>query len=74
MVVQDPLKITITNYEKDNETLLLENNPEAEVKENRKVHFSKTIYIEKEDFMEDPPLNSSDLLLGKRLGLRGRIL
>ena len=30
MVVQNPLKITIINYEKDNEILILENNPEAE--------------------------------------------
>jgi len=71
MVVQDPLKITITNYEKDSETLLLENNPEAEAKENREVHFSKTIYIEKEDFMEDPPSKFFRLTTGKEVRLKG---
>jgi len=71
MVVQDPLKITITNYEKKNETLLLENNPEAEAKENREVHFSKTIYIEKEDFMEDPPSKFFRLTTGKEVRLKG---
>ena len=49
----------------------MENNPEAEVKENREVHFSKTIYIEKEDFMEDPPSKFFRLTTGKEVRLKG---
>ena len=49
----------------------MENNPEAEVKENREVYFSKTIYIEKEDFMEEPPSKFFRLTTGKEVRLKG---
>ena len=55
MVVFDPLKIVITNYTKDIELLEGENNPEDENSGSREIPFGKELYIEKEDFMENPP-------------------
>lgn len=56
MAVLDPLKVVITNYpEGEVEWLEAENNPEDESAGSRKIPFSREIYIEKEDFMEDPP-------------------
>lgn len=56
MAVLNPLKVTITNYP-DNKTEELEaiNNPEKPEEGKRKIPFSKELYIEREDFMEDPP-------------------
>ncbi|MBT4338928.1 MAG: glutamine--tRNA ligase/YqeY domain fusion protein [Bacteroidetes bacterium] len=56
MAVLDPLKIVITNYpEGKTELLEIENNPEDESMGKREMPFSREIYIEKSDFMEDPP-------------------
>lgn len=55
MVVFDPLKIVITNYEKDVEVLTGEDNPEDENSGSREMPFGKELYIEREDFMENPP-------------------
>ncbi len=56
MVVLDPLKVVITNYpEGSEETLKGLNNPEAEVAVHREMPFSREIYIERKDFMIDPP-------------------
>jgi len=55
MVVFDPLKIVITNYTNSIELLKGENNPEDEKKGSREIPFGKELYIEKEDFMENPP-------------------
>jgi len=56
MVVMDPLKVVITNYPDDRvENLRSENNPEDETAGSREMLFSKEIYIEREDFMENPP-------------------
>lgn len=55
MVVFDPLKIVITNYDKDVEMLEGENNPEDKNTASRKIPFGKELYIEREDFMENPP-------------------
>jgi glutaminyl-tRNA synthetase len=56
MVVFDPLKIIITNYAAGKEELLpSEDNPEAENISYRQLPFSREIYIEAEDFMEQPP-------------------
>ena len=55
MVVQNPIKITLTNYENKEEVLSLLNNPENNDAGFREVMFSKDLYIEREDFMEDPP-------------------
>lgn len=56
MVVLDPIKVVITNYpEGQTEELTVENNPEDETAGTRQVKFSRNIYIEREDFMIDPP-------------------
>jgi glutaminyl-tRNA synthetase len=55
MVVFDPLKIVITNYDKDVELLEGEDNPEDENSSSRQIPFGKELYIEREDFMENPP-------------------
>ncbi|WP_217603446.1 glutamine--tRNA ligase/YqeY domain fusion protein [Chitinophaga sp. GbtcB8] len=56
MVVTDPLKLVITNYpEGQVEELQAENNPEDESAGTRTLPFSNTLYIERDDFMEDPP-------------------
>lgn len=56
MAVLDPIKMVITNYpEGDGEILIGENNPEAEDKGGtREIPFSKELWIEREDFMEEP--------------------
>ncbi len=56
MAVLDPLKVVITNYpEGETEDLETINNPEDESMGSRKVPFSREVYIERSDFMEDPP-------------------
>lgn len=55
MAVMDPIKMIITNYPKESEILIGENNPEAEDKGGtREIPFSKELWIEREDFMEEP--------------------
>jgi glutaminyl-tRNA synthetase len=55
MVVFDPLKIVITNYDKGVELLSGEDNPEDENSESREIPFGRELYIERDDFMENPP-------------------
>ena len=56
MAVVDPVKLVIDNYPEDQvEYLDVENNQENEELGSRKVAFSKYLYIEREDFMEEPP-------------------
>ncbi|MBM3158810.1 MAG: glutamine--tRNA ligase/YqeY domain fusion protein [Bacteroidetes bacterium] len=54
MVVFDPVKIVLTNYEGE-EWLSSENNPEDPAGGHRQIPFSRELYIEREDFMENPP-------------------
>jgi glutaminyl-tRNA synthetase len=55
-VVLDPLKVVITNYpEGQTETLKALNNPEEETPSYRELTFGKEIYIDRKDFMIDPP-------------------
>ena len=54
MVVANPIKLVITNYEEAEEILHSENNPEDENGGTRAVPFSKELWIEREDFMEEP--------------------
>jgi glutaminyl-tRNA synthetase len=54
MAVLNPLKIVITNYEGEEELEAI-NNPEKPESGSRKIPFSKEIYIEQNDFMENPP-------------------
>ncbi|HZY78225.1 MAG TPA: glutamine--tRNA ligase/YqeY domain fusion protein [Cyclobacteriaceae bacterium] len=55
MVVVDPLKVVITNFTKGSELMKSENNPEDPNSGEREMPFSNEIYIEREDFMENPP-------------------
>ena len=71
MVVQNPIKITLTNYEKKEEALNLQNNPENNDAGFRDVMFSKDLYIEREDFMEDPPKKFFRLSIDNEVRLKG---
>ncbi len=55
MVVLDPVKLVITNYPETNEEFSANINPEDAEAGKRAIPFSKELYIEREDFMEDPP-------------------
>ncbi len=55
MAVLKPVKVTITNYDKDGEELDFDINPNEEVKRQRKITFSKEIYIDGDDFSLNPP-------------------
>ncbi len=71
MAVIDPLKVVIENYTDDGyEELDAVNNPEDGSMGKRKVPFSKVIYIEKQDFMEDPPKKFYRLAPGREVRLR----
>ncbi|MEQ8442900.1 MAG: glutamine--tRNA ligase/YqeY domain fusion protein [Alphaproteobacteria bacterium] len=71
MAVLDPLKVTITNYpEGESEWLPAVNNPEDEAAGSREVPFSRTLWIEKADFMEDPPKKFFRLGPGREVRLR----
>jgi glutaminyl-tRNA synthetase len=71
MGVLNPLKVVITNYpEGSSEELDAVNNPENESAGRRKVPFSKELYIERDDFMEDPPKKFYRLSPGREVRLR----
>jgi glutaminyl-tRNA synthetase len=71
MAVLDPLKVVITNYpEEQSEELNAVNNPEDESMGSRPVPFSREIYIERNDFMEDPPKKFYRLAPGREVRLR----
>jgi glutaminyl-tRNA synthetase len=70
MVVFDPLKVVITNYEKDNEMLEGEDNPEDESSGTRELPFGKELLIEREDFMENPPKKYFRLFPGGMVRLK----
>ena len=71
MGVLEPLKVVLTNYP-ENKTEMLEavNNPEDPDAGSREIPFSRVIYIEKNDFMEDPPRKFFRLGLGREVRLR----
>lgn len=71
MAVLNPIKLVIDNYpEGQTETLTAVNNPENEADGTREVPFSKTLYIERDDFMEDAPKKYFRLTPGKEVRLR----
>ncbi len=71
MAVLDPVKLVITNYpEGKSEWLEAENNPEDETAGSRKVPFSREIYIEREDFLEDAPAKFFRLSIGREVRLK----
>ncbi len=71
MTVLNPLKVVITNYpEGASEELDAVNNPEDPDAGTRQVPFSKTLYIERDDFMEEPPKKFFRLAPGREVRLR----
>ncbi|NPV10499.1 MAG: glutamine--tRNA ligase/YqeY domain fusion protein [Ignavibacteria bacterium] len=69
MAVLKPIKVVITNYEGEEEVEAI-NNPEDPESGTRKVPFSKEIYIEETDFMENPPKGYHRLMPGGEVRLR----
>lgn len=70
--VIDPVKVIIENYpEGQVEELKIENNPEDETAGTRIVPFTREIYIEREDFMEEAPKKFFRLSLGNEVRLKG---
>ena len=71
MVVLDPLKVIIDNYPEDStEWMEGENNPEDPDSGSRKIPFTRELYIEKDDFMIDPPKKYFRLSPGKEIRLK----
>ncbi|MHB1921918.1 MAG: glutamine--tRNA ligase/YqeY domain fusion protein [Chitinophagaceae bacterium] len=71
MAVLDPVKLVITNYPPDQtEWFPAENNPEDPAAGQRKIPFSRTIWIEREDFMEVPPKKFFRLFRGGMVRLK----
>ena len=71
MAVLRPLKVVIENYSEDRtEELDAVNNPEDESAGTRKVPFSRELYIERDDFREDPPRKFFRLAPGREVRLR----
>lgn len=71
MAVLNPLKIVITNYPEDKEEWVsIDNNPEDESMGTREMPFSREIYIEQDDFMEDAPKKFFRLAPDKEVRLK----
>ncbi len=71
MAVLNPLKVVIVNYDEDKEEMLEAiNNPEDMSQGTRLVPFCREIYIEREDFMEEPPKKFFRLAPGREVRLR----
>ena len=71
MAVIDPVKLIIENYPDDKvEYMEVENNPEDKTFGSRKIAFSKELYIEREDFSENPPKKFFRLAVGNEVRLR----
>lgn len=72
MAVIDPIEVEITNYDEDKcEYFEVSNNPEDENAGTRKVAFSKHLYIEREDFSDNPPPKFKRLKPGSEVRLMG---
>jgi len=75
MAVLNPLKLIITNYpENKSEEMETINNPEDESMGSRTIPFSREIYIEREDFMEDPPKKFFRLGPGREVRLKSAFI
>jgi glutaminyl-tRNA synthetase len=70
MAILRPLKVVIENYPDDAEELEAINNPEDSAAGTRMVPFSKVLYIERDDFKEDPPKKFYRLAPGREVRLR----
>ena len=72
MAVLDPIKLVITNYpEGQTEMLEIENHPKNEEMGKREVPFSRELYIEASDFMEEPPKKYFRFAVGNEVRLKG---
>ena len=72
MAVLKPLKVIIENYQDDQEEIYdIANHPQKPEMGSRKVPFSKIIYIEQDDFAENPPKKFKRLVEGGEVRLRG---
>ena len=72
MAVLNPVKVTLSNWpEGQVDEIELENHPDFPEMGTRKLHFTKTLYIEREDFMEDPPKKFFRLAPGREVRLKG---
>lgn len=72
MAVLNPVKVVITNYpEGQVETVEMENNPEEEGSGTHQMPFSREIYIERDDFMENPPKKFFRMTPGSEVRLKG---
>ena len=72
MAVLDPIKLIIDNYPEDQvEYFDIDNNQEDESAGRRQVAFSRELYIDREDFMEEPPKKYFRLFPGNEVRLKG---
>ncbi len=72
MAVLKPLKVVLTNWpENEKKEILLENHPDHPEMGSRKVTFSRELYIEQDDFMENPPKKYFRLYPGNEVRLKG---
>ena len=72
MAVINPVKVVITNYPEGKvETVTMDNNPEQEGAGVHEMPFSREVYIEREDFMENPPKKFFRLAPGNEVRLKG---
>lgn len=71
MVVLDPIKVVITNYDKDSEVVFMDNNPNQENAGKHEMLFSKEIYIDSDDFSLNPPPKYNRLVEGGMVRLKG---
>ena len=70
--VLNPVKVVITNYPEDKvEMMEMDNNPEQENAGKHQMPFSRELYIERDDFMEEPPKKFFRLTPGKEVRLKG---
>jgi glutaminyl-tRNA synthetase len=71
MGVLNPLKVTIENYpESQTELMIAQNHPQKPEMGTRNISFTKTLYIERDDFMEDAPKKFFRLSVGREVRLR----
>ena len=72
MAVLDPIRVVIENYPASQvEEFAIANNPEDEAAGTRRVPFARELFIERDDFMEDPPKKFFRLAPGREVRLRG---
>ncbi|MDE7407616.1 MAG: glutamine--tRNA ligase/YqeY domain fusion protein [Muribaculaceae bacterium] len=72
MAVMNPVKLVLTNYPEDKvEQVQMENNPEDPESGTHSMPFSRELYIEREDFMENPPKKFFRLAPGGEVRLKG---